>query len=72
MAKRDEILKNFLENPLLSELSNIPVERLADISFANSANDPLIDSLKRMITSAIVNKDTVSSTIKAVNTGLKI
>jgi hypothetical protein len=71
MAKRDEMLNNFLQNPLAVELCDCTAEELSQVSFSMSSNDYVIDSLKRMIISAIERDETATSTISAVNKVLK-
>ena len=70
MAKRDVVLTNFLQNPLTSELCGLSPEELAKVSFSESTNDPVIDSLRRMIISAIDNDEPTTTTISAVNSVL--
>lgn len=67
MAKRDVVLSSFLQNPLTAELCKLSTEELAQVSFSQSTNDPVIDSLRRMIISAIEKKEPTATTIKAVN-----
>lgn len=70
MAKRDEVLKSFLENPMTSELCNLSTEELSQVTFSSYVNDPLIEALKRMIISSIDKEEAKLTTIKAVNTVL--
>ena len=67
MAKRDEMLTNFLNNQLTSELSDMTQDELANISFANKSDNVLIEALKKMINSAVEAEDPKITTIKKVN-----
>lgn len=70
MAKRDDMLQSFLNNPLTSELCGLSREELSNISFSNSTDNTLIEALKKMITSAVEYQDPKVTTTKKVNTFL--
>lgn len=71
MANRDEVLNNFLRNPMLEEICNLTSDDLKEASFASPANDPLIDALRRLIISVVEKDDTTLASVKAVNATLK-
>tara|TARA_R110002167_G_scaffold344363_1_gene553704 strand:- start:43826 stop:44047 length:222 start_codon:yes stop_codon:yes gene_type:complete len=49
MADRYEMLKEYLKNELLIEMTELEKKELEEVNYSTSSNDPLIEALKRMI-----------------------
>jgi hypothetical protein len=70
MAKRDELLQNFLENPILGEISGLSRKELADVSYSKKTRSILVEAMKRIISSSAEGDPSVT-VIKSVNTVLE-